>query len=423
MTAAAGVAATDLTAEERDMLGGGQGDGVAFAMRVLMSAARTQKASHLIPVAAAHVDGCLYHGPSSLDFVRYLAERDARVRVPTTLNVGGLDLNRKDIFFGTPTALGEAAELMQAYVDLGCQPTFTCAPYQLPGRPTTGADVAWAESNAIVFGNSMIGLRTNRYGDLIDVCAAIAGRVPYSGLHVPANRAARAVFTVDSDVRGIDADLLPALLGHHVSRLTGTMIPVIDGLADLPIDDDWGKAFGAAAASGGGVAMFHVVGATPEAPDLATATMGRAPLLERRVEHSDLMAAHRQLTSAAVDSALGGVSLGTPHLSRAQFVGMADALAGRSVRVPTYATTSRSVTESEPEAAQALERCGVTIVRDTCIYGPSKVLEPDGAMMTNSAKWAYYAPAQLGYRVVLASGAQCVESAVAGRILIGSLDG
>ena len=420
MTAAADVAATDLTAEERSMLEGGQGAGVAFAMRVLLSAARTQKASHLIPIEGAHVDGCLYHGPSSLDFVRHLAERGAKVRVPTTLNVGGLDLNRKDIFLGSPAALGEAAELMQAYVELGCQPTFTCAPYQLPGRPTTGADVAWAESNAIVFGNSMIGLRTNRYGDLIDVCAAIAGRVPYSGLHVPVNRAARAVFTVDPDVRGIDADLLPALLGHHVSRLTGTMIPVIDGLADLQIDDDWGKAFGAAAASGGGVAMFHVAGVTPEAPDLATATRGRPPLLERHVTYADLMEAHRQLTSAALDSALGGVSLGTPHLSRAQLVRMADTLAGRSVRVPTYATTSRSVTEAEPDAVHRLEECGVTVVRDTCIYGPSKVLDPDGAMMTNSAKWAYYAPAQLGYQVVLASSAQCVESAVAGRILVGS---
>ncbi len=138
--------------------------------------------------------------------------------------------------------------------------------------------------------------------------------------------------------------------------------------------------------------MFHVAGVTPEAPDLATATRGRPPLLERHVTYADLMEAHRQLTSAAMDSALGGVSLGTPHLSRAQLVRMADTLAGRSVRVPTYATTSRSVTESEPDAVHRLEECGVTVVRDTCIYGPSKVLDPDGAMMTNSAKWAYYAP-------------------------------
>ncbi len=412
--------ATELTDEEHRMLAGDEGRAVSFAMRVLMSAARAQKATHLIPITSAHVDGCLYHGPSSLDFVRHLIGGAARVRVPTTLNVGGLDLHNKDIFLGPAKALGEAAELMDAYVALGCRPTFTCAPYQLPGRPSTGEDVAWAESNAIVFGNSMIGLRTNRYGDLIDVCAAIAGRVPYAGLHVPENRAARAVFTVDPDTRAVDADLLPALLGHHVSRLTGTLIPVLDGLADVPIDDDWGKAFGAAAASGGGVAMFHIAGVTPEAPDLQSATRGLPPLLQRRIAHADLMAAHRELTSATLDSRLGGVSLGTPHMSRVQLADMAATLAGRPVRVPTYATTSRAVTDAEPDAVRSLERSGVTIVRDTCIYGPSKVLEPDGAMMTNSAKWAYYAPAQLGYQVVLASRRDCLESAVAGRILVGA---
>jgi predicted aconitase len=423
MSFVAAAPGTNLTSEERGMLDGDQGQAAAFAMRVLLVAAQAQKAKRLIPITAAHVDGCLYHGPSSLDFVRRLVEGGGKVRVPTTLNVGGLDLNRKDIFFGSAETLTGAAELMESYVELGCQPTFTCAPYQLPGRPGKGEDVAWAESNAIVFGNSMIGLRTNRYGDLIDMCAAIVGRVPFSGLHIPANRAARAIFTVDEDVRSIDEDLLPALLGHHVSRLTGSIIPVLDGLAGIDIGDDWGKAFGAAAAAGGGVAMFHVAGVTPEAADLQTATQGRPPLLERRVTHADLTAAHRELNSASSEARLGGVSLGTPHLSRAQLVDMADRLSGRRVQVPTYATTSRSVTTAEPDAVSRLEHCGVTIVKDTCIYGPSKVLDPDGAMMTNSAKWAYYAPAQLGYQVVLASRADCLESAVRGEIVVAANHG
>ena len=414
---------TELTSEEQALLAGDEGPAVALAMRVLMVAAQAQKAERLVLITAAHIDGCLYHGPSSLDFVRMLVEGGGRVRVPTTLNVGGLDLHRPDLFLGPAATATGATELMKSYVELGCQPTFTCAPYQLPGRPETGDDVAWAESNAIVFGNSMIGLRTNRYGDLIDMCAAIAGRVPWSGLHVPANRAARAVFTVDPDVLSLDEDLLPALLGHHVSRLTGTMIPVVDGLQDLEISEDWGKAFGAAAASGGGVAMFHAVGGTPEAPDLETAVQGREPLLERRVTWADLMVAHRELTTSSLDARLGGVSLGTPHLSRAQLVDLATDLADRRVVVPTFATTSRSVVAAEPEAVDRLERCGVTIVRDTCIYGPSKVIDPEGAMMTNSAKWAYYAPSQLGYEVVLASRSDCVESAVQGRIVVGAHHG
>lgn len=389
-----------------------------MSMRIILAAARAQGAPRLIPVRAAHVDSCLYHGPSSLDFVHALLRGGGKVQVPTTLNVGGIDLSRPDIFIGSDEERDGSRELMNCYVELGCQPTFTCAPYQLPGRPEAGTDVAWAESNAIVFGNSMIGLRTNRYGDLIDICAAITGRVPYSGLHVPENRAARAVFTVDDDVRATDPDLLPALLGHHVGKRTATMVPVVDGLQGLVIDEDWGKSFGSASASSGGVAMFHLAGVTPEAPDLTTALRGQPPLLELRIGVADIAQAHRELTSTALDAALGGVSIGTPHLSRNQLVEMAGQLAGRSVRVPTYATSSRSVFAAEPEAVGSLVDSGVTIVADTCTYGPSKIMKPDGAVMTNSAKWAYYAPSHLGFSVLLASRFDCLESAVRGKIVL-----
>ena len=195
---------------------------------------------------------------------------------------------------------------------------------------------------------------------------------------------------------------------------------MIAGLEDTRVDEDWGKAFGAGAASGGGVAMFHVAGSTPEAPDLDTALQGREPLRRERVSAADLLALHRELTTAVAGIGLGGVSIGTPHLSREQLVAIAAQLDGRAVAVPTFATTSRAVVAAEPDAVRQLEGCGVTIVRDTCTYGPSQVITPDGAMMTNSAKWAYYAPSQLGYEVVLASRTDCVESAVAGRILTGA---
>jgi predicted aconitase len=325
---------------------------------------------------------------------------------------------------------------MDCYVELGCQPTFTCAPYQLPGRPAPGTDVAWAESNAIVFGNSMIGLRTSRYGDLIDICAGITGRVPYAGLHIPENRAARALFTVPHDAASrMDADLLPALLGHHIGRRTGPLIPVLDGLQAIPVTEDWGKAFGAAAASSGGVAMFHIVGATPEAPDVATATQGKRPVLTERVSAADLTAAHRELTTAALGTQgvreageapgppaarLGAVSIGTPHLSTQQLDRLAAQLAGRQVRVPTYATTSRFVIASDPAAARRLEAAGVTIIRDTCTYFQPDIINPGTVVMTNSAKWAYYAPSMLGCTVILASQTDCADSAVSGEITLSS---
>jgi len=419
-----------LSDDETGMLAGACGPAAALSMRVILAAARIQGAERLVPIDSAHVDSCLYHGPSSLDFARTLLSGGGRVCVPTTLNVGGLDRSRPDLFAG-PASHGEAArQLMDCYVEMGCQPTFTCAPYQLPGRPAPGTDVAWAESNAIVFGNSMIGLRTNRYGDLIDICAAITGRVPHAGLHLPGNRAARALFTVERDaLPRVDADLLPALLGHHVGRRTGTLIPVLDGLQTVPITEDWGKAFGAAAASSGGVAMFHILGATPEAPDLATATHGKRPVLTERVSAADLTAAHRELTTArwgeggAPGERLGAVSIGTPHLSSRQLGSLAAQLDGRHVRVPTYATTSRSVIASDPAAAEHLTAAGVTIIRDTCIYFQPDIIDPGAVVMTNSAKWAYYAPAKLGCTVILASQSDCIESAVSGETTLTSRHG
>ena len=413
-----------LSDDENGMLAGACGPAVALSMRVILAAARIQGAGRLVPIASAHVDSCLYHGPSSLDFARALLSGGGRVSVPTTLNVGGLDRSRPDLFAG-PASHGEAArQLMDSYVEMGCQPTFTCAPYQLPGRPAPGTDVAWAESNAIVFGNSMIGLRTNRYGDLIDICAAITGRVPHAGLHIPENRAARALFTVEQHALSqVDEDLLPALLGHQIGRRTGTLIPVLDGLQAIAVTEDWGKAFGAAAASSGGVAMFHILGATPEAPDLAAATQGKPPVLTERVSGADLMAAHRELTTGAPGALLGGVSIGTPHLSAQQLARLAAQLAGRQVRVPTYATTSRFVIGSDPAAAQRLEAAGVTIIRDTCTYFQPDIIDPGVVVMTNSAKWAYYAPAMLGCTVILASQSDCIESAVAGEITLSGRHG
>jgi predicted aconitase len=308
-----------LSDDETGMLAGACGPAVALSMRVILAAAMILGAERLMPIASAHVDSCLYHGPSSLDFAGALLSGGGRVSVPTTLNVGALDRSRPDLF-ARLASRGEAARrLMDSYVDMGCQPTFTCAPYQLPGQPAPGTDVAWAESNAVVFGNSMIGLRTNRYGDLMDICAAITGRVPYAGLHISENRAARAVFMVEQDALWrVDEDLLPALLGHHIGRRTGVLIPVLDGLQAIPVTEDWGKAFGAAAASSGGVAMFHILGSTPEAPNLATATQGKRPVLTERVSGADLMAAHRELTTGAPGAPLGGVSIGTPprHAAR-----------------------------------------------------------------------------------------------------------
>ena len=220
-----------LSDADRAMLAGVEGLASQLAMRVVVKLAEVAGAGKLIDITSAHVDGCLYHGQSGLDFAERLVHGGGAVRVPTTLNVSLLDLFHPDRYLGDQETAQAARRLMDAYVAMGCRPTWTCAPYQLPGRPAFGEHLAWAESNAIVFANSVIGARTGRYGDFIDICAAITGRVPNAGLHLTQRRGAQVVL----DVRGLpdrllDEDAAYPLLGHVVGLRSGNLVPVLDGL-------------------------------------------------------------------------------------------------------------------------------------------------------------------------------------------------
>jgi predicted aconitase len=268
-----------LTAEEEAMLGGQDGHGVALAMRVITGLARIEGAPRLVEITSAHVDSCLYHGQVSLDFAHRLAGLGAKVRVPTTLNVGSMDLLHPGLIRTGTDAEREVAvrgrELMSAYVALGFTPTWTCAPYQLPDRPGLGEHIAWAESNAIVFANSVLGARTDRYGDFLDICAAISGRVPYAGLQTTEARRGTVVF----DCRPLGelllrSELVYPVLGHHVGSVVGGEIPVLVGIP-ADVSEDSLKAFGAAAASAGGVALFHAVGVTHRDGSMRSASARR----------------------------------------------------------------------------------------------------------------------------------------------------
>src|SRR5579862_10025865 len=184
----------DLSPLDRELLRGAHGGGAAFAMRLLVRFAEAVDARAFIDIESAHVDGCLYHGRASLDFAERMVDLGGKVRVPTTLNVGSVDLIHPELFRGTKEHAENGVKLMRAHLELGCAPTFTCAPYQSVFRPRFGAQIAWGESNAIAFANSVIGARTNRYGDFIDLCCALAGRAPAWGLHLDANRRGRVLF-------------------------------------------------------------------------------------------------------------------------------------------------------------------------------------------------------------------------------------
>ncbi|MBN9450298.1 MAG: DUF521 domain-containing protein, partial [Bosea sp.] len=211
-----------------------------------------------------------------------------------------------------------ARRMMRAYEAMGCEPSWTCAPYQAGHRPAAGSDVAWGESNAVVFCNSVLGARTNRYGDFLDIACAVSGRAPDYGLHRPANRLAALLI----DVTGLSqelrrSDVFYPVLGTILGRRAGSAVAVIDGLQGCTNEDRL-KALGAAAASAGGVGLFHVAGVTPEAPDLAGA-LGHVPPRERiALTAQDVAAALAGLSTAGGSERIDAVAIGSPHLSLAE---------------------------------------------------------------------------------------------------------
>jgi predicted aconitase len=368
----------------------------------------------------AHVDGCLYHGRAGLEFAERLASAGGRVRVPTTLNVASLDLLHPGLVRLDGERRDLARRLMDAHVAMGCEPTWTCAPYQLPRRPAFGEQIAWGESNAVVFANSVLGARTNRYGDFLDLCAALTGRVPDSGLHRMDGRRARVLFRLrDVSAHLLEQDVLYPVLGHLIGAQADTDVVAVDGLPN-GIDEDRMKALGAAAASSGAIALIHVVGTTPEAATLADTLQGLEPDRVVEVTMESLRAARDELTLAA-GGTLTAVSLGTPHYSAREVERLVQLLDGRSIHpdVTVHVSTSRTVLaaiEGHGWAA-ALERAGVRIVTDTCTYVTPIIAPGGGVVMTDSAKWAYYAPGNLGVGVAFGSLEECVLSAEAGRII------
>jgi predicted aconitase len=361
-------------------------------------------------VVGAHVDGCLYHGQASLDFVRRLTELGGRVRVPTTLNVGTMDLIHPELYRGDPAVGRAGRELMELHQALGCLSTFTCAPYQTMFRPTFGQQIAWGESNAIVFANSVLGARTNRYGDFLDIACAVTGLAPYYGLHTDQGRLGTLVVRlVEVDSAWLDSDWVYPVLGSLLGRLSPTGIPVIVGL-DTRASEDRLKALGAGAASTGAIAMFHAVGVTPEAPSLTQAT-GGVDLPEFTVGPD-----HLREEKAKLSSNLGqppqAVSLGAPHYSADELNRLADWIGDRTCVMPCFVNTNRAAVAAVPDVARRLGQRGVTVVTDTCTY-ITPIIDPwIRVVMTDSAKWAYYAPGNLGIGVVFGSAEECVATAL-----------
>lgn len=407
--------------EQRDnnLLAGAGGEGAALAMRILVETARLLGAAELTDISSAHIDGCLYHGESGVLFAEKLVADGAKVCVPTTLNVGALDLVHSGRERMAPETRDLARRMMSAYVAMGCKPTWTCAPYQAGHRPAAGQDVAWGESNAVVFCNSVLGARTNRYGDFLDICAAVTGRAPKTGLHLPSQRLATIlVDTAQVRPEFLAQDIAYPIVGAWLGREVGSDIAAFTDLGH-PTEDQL-KALGAAAASSGSVGLFHIIGVTPEAPGQNAVFGGLAPKRTIRLSMEMLQRARASLSTVnlAAGSAIDAVAIGSPHLSAMELRHLHRLLDARRCKVPLYACTGRhALGEIGAEGIDSLlSDCGVVLIADTCIVVTPILPSNGGVLMTNSGKFAHYTPANTGYDVVLANLEECVESAVTGRL-------
>ena len=407
---------------DQQRLDGKHGKAQQFAMEIVVSAARVDHAECLIDVDFAHIDACFYNGRAHLDFILFMLEHGATLAVPGWTNNGLVSLNDLSLRDpGKSREMDEARQLMMAYVKLGCRPVWTCAPYQLPDRPGLGQHIVASESNAVSFYNSVVGARSNKYGDYLDIAAAITGRVPYTRLHRDEGRAARVLVNLEHLPRNVrENDLFYHLLGHYIGQNSGGEVPAIAGLCAACNEDDL-KAISAAASSSGSVPLFHAIGITPEAETSDHAFQGSPPARVIEPTIDDLRHSRDQLGRNS-NNALAGIALGTPHFSFTEFERLQQLLQGRQVHpgLLFFLTTSRHVYALADERGwiQQLKQAGIRIVTDTCTYFSPAINGLQGKIMTNSAKWAYYAPGMLPVEAVIGSLEECVESAVSGEVVL-----
>ncbi len=387
-----------------------------LAMELVMQAARILNAPRLIPVTYAHIDACFYNGQAHIDFAQFMLDHGAKFPIPAWTNNGVVSETHPHFYNGNPDTemVKGARKLMQLYAALGCKPTWTCAPYQIPGGPKFGEHIVVGESNAVTYYNSVTGARTNKYGDYLDVACALIGKAPFAGLHTNEGRQAELCFDVSNlPERWRRENIFHHLLGHHIGRIAGRRVPVVVGLLTSITTDDL-KAVSTAVAASGGVELWHGVGVTPEATSLdAVSNNCEVHTFSRE----DLITALSELSTGR-DGRLDMVALGTPHFSASEFRAVIEALDGRKSKVPFTITTSRFVMDyiASKGWSESLKRAGVDVIGDICSYYAPGINGMKGRVITNSAKWAYYAPGMLPVEVCFGSLRECVESAIAGEV-------
>ena len=402
----------DLGDDDRAMLEGRDGIAVQQAMRITVAMAAQQGASALVDVTQGHIDGCIYASPANLTFAEKMAEMGAKVRVPTTMNAISVDKAHWRSQ-GMPEDFGDpAARLADAYVRMGCRPTFTCSPYLLDSAPRAGDMIAWAESNAVIFANTVLGARTAKHPDFLDLCIALTGRAPLAGVYLEENRRPQRILNVALP-QGVDDAFWP-LVGYLAGKAAPDCIPLLRGLGPAKPSRDDLKALCAAFGTTSAAPMLHIEGVTPDAalPPLETADIVTVSL-------SDMAAGWSLLNEGPEEVQL--VAIGSPHASLEECHALAAEFAGRRrhADVAVIVTAGQQVIDAAglDGTLQSLRDSGVQVLPDLCWCSISEPVFPTKtrALMTNSGKYAHYGPGLSGRAVRFGSLADCVESALTGR--------
>ncbi len=411
-----------LTDYEKALLQGDHGDARRMAMQVLYDLGLYYGVDRFVEIVSCHDDSTVYFGEAQVAFAEHLAEIGGRFVVPTSTNACSLDMNHWHLQKQSVECMSATRRIEASHLKLGAIASWTCAPYQAGFQPTFGQQVACAESNVIAYVNSIVGARTNRYAGPLELLAGVAGRVPYFGLHVPQNRIAQGLVTLEKDIKPeffADASMYN-FVAYAYGSIVGDRVWAIDGIPNnISIDNL--KQFSATVASSGGIALFHMLGVTPEAQTSEMAFGGQKPQEIVPLTLEDLRKAEAQMCHFDHTGSIDLIALGCPHFSCMEFQHLHDSFAGRTVHENTmfWIYTSRATYQTAENSGllDAVKRLGIHIFVDGCTMEYFADKWGTESIMTNSGKFATYCFNKIGIHPVFGSIQECVETAVAGRVV------
>lgn len=398
-----------LTKEEERILNGEAGETLRKALEILTALGDIYGADRLIPIKSAQIAGVSYKtiGDAGLEWI---SDLEGKVKVPSILNPAGMDLEKWDRLEISPEFAEKQKAIVQAYEKLGIRCECTCTPYTLEGFSVSYGDhLAWSESSAVSYANSVLGARTNREGGPSALSAALLGKTANYGFHLDENRVPAVTIKVECSLKGADY----GALGFVAGKLVGSRVPLLQ-LEEVPKADEL-KALGAAMAASGAVALYHVEGVTPDAcrQDFET------PAEKIVIERSQLDEVYESRCGAGKEPEL--ITIGCPHCSAAELEEAADLLRGKTVSKEIWVFTSRELASRFPEYIETIEKSGAKVVCDTCMV-VSPATNRYSCVMVNSGKAFAYVPGMCGAGAVFGSMGACIEEALGERKREGKRD-